>query len=374
MTTKDTVAKFQSLGKELNAIIVERENEIEGSLAALIAGVHVLFLGPPGTAKSMLANSICKAIDGGQYFQWLMTRFSNPEELFGPPSLKGLKNDEYRRITKNKLPEAHISFLDECFKANSAILNALLTLINERKFHNDGNPVTVPLLTCFAASNELPQGEDLGALYDRFILRYWVSEVRDEENFRKLMNGEIGNGEPATRITIDEIKALQATLDTDVAVPMDILTSLRTVQQHLISEKGIKASDRRWKTAVRVLRALALLRGRKEVTMDDLESLADMMWRTPEERRSILEIVSPLANPLNLKAIEYLDAATEAYNRWKKEKKDDKAVQANGELKEIMKSMEADMRDRPKNKLQKMEDTKARIAKMQEEIIRSIMG
>jgi MoxR-like ATPase len=108
-----------------------------------------------------------------------MTRFSTPEELFGPISLAGLEQDQYRRLTTGKLPEAHVAFLTEIWKANSAILNALLTLCNERIFYNDGQPVTCPLLTLVGDSNELPQGDDLGALFDRFALRYTTDYLTD---------------------------------------------------------------------------------------------------------------------------------------------------------------------------------------------------
>lgn len=366
--------KVKKLQKELGNSIVERDTEIEGALVALIAGAHVLFLGPPGTAKSLLANYVCKSIQGGQFFSWLLTKFSNPEELFGPPSLKGLKEDKYRRITTNKLPEAHIAFLDEVFKANSAILNALLTVINERKFHNDGQPMDVPLLTCFGASNELPQSDELNALFDRFILRYWITEIKDEGNFKALLQGALGETAPLTQLSLDEIKALQKELD-NVKVPDEVLGSIMNIQQTLKLQKGITASDRRWKMSVKILRAMALLRGRHEVTNDDLEILSDVLWTSPDQRRVIMEVISPLANPLNLKAMEYLDAAKEQFEKFMKDKESlEVASQTNGMFKEILKKINNDIKDRPENKLEKINKTRAEIVKMQEAVIKQTMG
>ena len=141
------LSKLSAIRDELNHLFLERADLIDGSLVALLSASHVLVIGPPGTAKSMLADELCRRIEGANYFQWLLTKFSTPEEIFGAVSLKGLEQDDYRRVTDHKLPEAHIAFLDEIFKANSSILNALLTLVNERIFHNGRERFTVPLIT-----------------------------------------------------------------------------------------------------------------------------------------------------------------------------------------------------------------------------------
>src|SRR6059036_2349441 len=152
--------KLKKIRDELRQTFLERADLIDGALAALLSSNHVLVIGPPGTAKSMLADELCRRIEGADYFQWLLTKFTTPEEIFGAVSLKALENDDYRRVTAYKLPEAHISFLDEIFKANSSILNALLTLINERFFHNGRERVSVPLITMFGAANELPDEDE----------------------------------------------------------------------------------------------------------------------------------------------------------------------------------------------------------------------
>src|SRR6476620_7309453 len=168
---------IQALRNSLVSRFPERETVIDGTLCAVLASEHVLLLGPPGTAKSALARAIAQAFSG-EYFERLLTKFSTPEELFGPISLKALERDEFSRVISGKLPEAEFAFVDEIFKANSAILNSLLTLVNERVFHDDGVPVRVPLVTMFGASNELPEGKELEALFDRFILRFEVNYLR----------------------------------------------------------------------------------------------------------------------------------------------------------------------------------------------------
>ena len=151
---------LQQLRIDMGKAFPERKQVIDGSLCSILAGEHVLLLGPPGTAKSALVRAIAQAFSGA-YFERLLTKFSTPEELFGPISLKALEEDRFARVIQGKLPEAEFAFVDEIFKANSAILNSLLSLINERVFHNDGAPIRCPLVTLFGASNELPEGKEL---------------------------------------------------------------------------------------------------------------------------------------------------------------------------------------------------------------------
>ena len=178
-------AKLDAVRSALKAHFLERETLVDGALAALLTKEHVLILGPPGTAKSQLARQVTRHLEGGRYFEWLLTKFSTPEELFGPMSLRALEEGRYERLTTHKLPEAHIAFLDEVFKANSAILNALLTVLNERRFHQGSEARSVPLESLFAASNELPDEEELAALYDRFLLRFSVGYIEQEYKFAR---------------------------------------------------------------------------------------------------------------------------------------------------------------------------------------------
>src|SRR5258707_14384732 len=219
--------KLKKIREELRQTFLERGDLIDGALAALLSSHHVLIVGPPGTAKSMLADEICRRIEGANYFQWLLTKFSTPEEIFGAVSLSGLEHDDYRRVTLHKLPEAHIAFLDEIFKSNSSILNALLTIINERLFHNGRERVRVPLITMFGASNELPDEEELTALYDRFMLRFTVDYISEEFRFLKMLEGT----RSAARTTLsfadlDELRAQTRAVELPGSV-LGAITELR---------------------------------------------------------------------------------------------------------------------------------------------------
>lgn len=174
--TQDLRARIQDAVDIMQRGLIERDTEVRLLLLAALSREHVLYIGPPGTAKSELSRRLSRLYQGA-YFERLLTRFSVPEELFGPLSMRALEEDKYVRQTQGYLPEASVAFVDEIFKANSAILNTLLTLLNERLFDNGSLRVPVPLVCMVGASNELPESEELDALYDRFLLRRRVAQV-----------------------------------------------------------------------------------------------------------------------------------------------------------------------------------------------------
>jgi MoxR-like ATPase len=237
--------QINQLRADLMAQFPERKDVIDGSLAAVLAGEHVLLIGPPGTAKSALVRCIAQLF-GGSYFERLLTKFSTPEELFGPISLQGLAQDRFVRLTAGKLPEAEFAFVDEIFKSNSAVLNALLSIINERVFHNDGAPVRCPLVSLFAASNELPEGKELEALFDRFLLRFDVGYLLVASNLRGVLVGP----EPAiaATLTMDELRRAQGEVAA-VKITDDTVDALLAIRDACRGE-GITASDRRWKKSL----------------------------------------------------------------------------------------------------------------------------
>src|SRR4026207_657225 len=275
--------KLKNIREELKQTFLERSDLIDGALGALLSSHHLLIIGPPGTAKSMLADELCRRIEGADYFQWLLTRFTTPEEVFGAVSLKALEQDDYRRVTSRKLPEAHIAFLDEIFKANSSILNAILTLINERLFHNGKEIGRVPLLTLFGASNELPEEEELTALYDRFLVRFVVGYIAEAFRFLRMLESQQAVERPT--LTLVELTELQSQAG-QITIPSHVYRGIADIRREL-NKKNILASDRRYRQSLALLQAYAYLDGEKEVYEKHLFFLEHVLWRDPAEHEQV---------------------------------------------------------------------------------------
>jgi MoxR-like ATPase len=305
-----TTNPLTQLRTDLAGRFPERSTVIDGALAAVLAGEHVLLLGPPGTAKSALARAIAQAF-GGSYFERLLTKFSTPEELFGAISLKALEQDRFARVVTGKLPEAEFAFVDEIFKANSAILNSLLAIINERVFHNDGQPISCPLVTMFGASNELPEGKDLEALFDRFLLRFDVGYLLRPANLRLVLSSPEPTATQAMKMA--DLRKAQVEV-AKVVVTDETIDALIEIRDACKGE-GIIASDRRWKKALKIVQAVAWMAGEKKTSPEDLSVLIDSLWREPKDRPKVARLVGKLADPVGAQAAEILDAARETSNK-----------------------------------------------------------
>jgi len=177
-----TRERLNMLRARLARYFVEKQELIDLMTVCTIAQEPLLLVGPPGTAKSDLVTKFCQALGlaAGDYFEYMLTKFTEPSELIGPIDLAELKGGAYVRRVEGKLPRCRIAFLDEIFKSNSAILNTLLTIVNERKFYQDGRPVPVDLVMLFAATNQVPEFEELAALRDRFVLKAESLPVKDQ--------------------------------------------------------------------------------------------------------------------------------------------------------------------------------------------------
>ncbi|WP_438043822.1 AAA family ATPase [Sorangium sp. So ce128] len=263
--------KISRLLRSLDRSFVERETHIRVALLAILSGHHVVLLGPPGTAKSLLARALCESLHDATLFEYLLSKFTHPDELFGPVSIPGLKEEDYRRLTEGYLPRAHIAFLDEIFKANSAILNSLLTLINERVFHHGKHRDQVPLFSIVGASNEPPDPEGgLGALYDRFLVRLSVPPIADPARFLQVCLGEISAYQPIatdrlTRAELEWLRDRASRIGVDDAARRTLLR----VRDGL-SEEDVDASDRRWRWALELLKMSALTSGRARISPLDV--------------------------------------------------------------------------------------------------------
>ena len=294
---------IQSLLTHISQGLYEKDHIIALALLCAISGENLFLLGPPGTAKSEVARRLKMVFHDATAFEYLMSRFSTPDEIFGPVSIQKLKQeDTYQRKVDGFLPAATIVFLDEIWKAGPAIQNALLTVINEKIYQNGSSTIHVPMKCLIAASNELPaEDEGLEALWDRFIMRVVSNCISDERTFYKMLTMA-----EMPQITIpDELKITdQLFLDWQqqikaVAVPKHILKAITAIRKQLataaegeeVEPLDFYISDRRWRKNIQILRTSAFLNGRQEIDYTDLFLLIHTLWNKVEYIEQILQIV-----------------------------------------------------------------------------------
>ena len=318
--------RFKQLLGEMNRGIYEKETEISLSLLAALAGESIILLGPPGVAKSMVARQLKTAFRDAQSFEYLMSRFSTPDEIFGPVSIQKLKtSDTYERAVEGYLPTADVVFLDEIWKAGPAIQNTLLTVINEKIFRNGNREMHLPLKLLVAASNELPaKGEGLEALWDRFVIRIESRPIKLEKNFRAMLlesHADFADNADFSdlKITAEEY-AEWAEKTCKIGVKEEVLDAISAIRKSLravnvdeaAERRNIYVSDRRWKNIVRLLRTSAFMQDREEVDICDLLPIYHCLWQEPEERDAIRNIViRALFSPFADKLVEMKNALAE---------------------------------------------------------------
>ena len=316
--------RIEKLLEVLGAGLYEKETAVKLGLLTALAGESMFMLGAPGCAKSMITRRIKEAFkaddkDGVKYFETLLNQFTTPEEVFGNISLKALngelpdengnKKEEYRRLTEGMLPEADIAFLDEIWKASPAILNTLLTIVNERKFHNGSKVMNVPLKALFAASNELPaKGKGLEALYDRFIFRLPVDFIKNEDDFFEMIDQpaheefKLNDEDKKLLISNTELKEWAKEIDkvTLSEVSKQVISAIRkemTLLNDGMSDEDKKngelfeVGDRRWKKIAHILKTSAFLNDRNEVDLMDCSLIENCIWGTEKQQKKAKEIV-----------------------------------------------------------------------------------
>ena len=335
--------KTEALLEALSTGVLEREEAIGLALLSAAAGESIFLLGLPGVAKSMIARRLALAFRDARRFEYLMSRFSTPDEIFGPVSISKLKDaDTYERVTDGYLPTADVAFLDEIWKAGPAIQNSLLTALNEKIFRNGREDIALPLKGIIAASNELPaEGEGLEALWDRFLVRYIVDPIRDKGNFLALLTGRTAvpcTIPPELQFTSGEMADILLERDS-VDVPdglLEFLYDLRTryatrAQEQLKDRAAVRAaggkkedddeeesvpyvSDRRWKKIVGILRTSALLNGRDAVDWSDCLLLEHLLWDSDAQLAMVRDDIAKELVPRLLKDT----LATGGESRWRK--------------------------------------------------------
>ena len=338
------IERFKLLLQEMNRGIYEKETEISLSLLAALAGESIILLGPPGVAKSMVARQLKTAFREAQSFEYLMSRFSIPDEIFGPVSIQKLKtSDTYERAVEGYLPTADVVFLDEIWKAGPAIQNTLLTVINEKIFRNGNREMHLPLKLLVAASNELPaKGEGLEALWDRFVIRIESRPIKLEKNFRAMLLEVKSEEQRASEVKSEERGAFEVKSEErrvnnsnaitaeeyaewteridKIGVKIEVLDAISAIRKSLravnvdeaAERRNIYVSDRRWKNIVRLLRTSAFMQDREEVDICDLLPIYHCLWQEPEERDAIRNIViRALFSPFADKLVEMKNALAE---------------------------------------------------------------
>ena len=354
--------RFKLLLQEMNRGIYEKDTEISLSLLAALAGESVILLGPPGVAKSMVARQLKTAFKDAHSFEYLMSRFSTPDEIFGPVSIQKLKSsDTYERAVEGYLPTADVVFLDEIWKAGPAIQNTLLTVINEKLFRNGNKEMHLPLKLLVAASNELPaKGEGLEALWDRFVIRIESRPIKKESNFRAMLldshadfsgsTGGLGHADFANNADFSELKitgeeyAEWSENINKIGVKEEVLDVISVIRKSLravnvdeaAERRNIYVSDRRWKNIARLLRTSAFMQDREEVDCCDLLPIYHCLWQEPEERDAIRTIViRALFAPLAEKLVEMKNALAEDIKYHRIRKTPDEGRDYEGEIESL---------------------------------------
>lgn len=383
--------KLELLENTASGLLVERSTEVHTAILALISKHHHFQLGQPGVAKSLLVRTVLKLIDGfdvkgKDYFERLLTKYSTPEELFGPPNIKELaESGRYVINTAGTMVEALVAFLDEIFEGNSAIINSLLTISNERLFQPEaGCSIECPLWTIFGASNRMPETGENGALVDRLMFKHYVQEPREPGVFKAMLSlAAKGQGLAAPVISVAEIQQAQEEA-AKVQVDDDVLSALTELRMKL-NKEGIYPTPRKFAQSLSVIRAQAYLNGRHTADIDDIRPLAHVFWDQVDQIPFVVKEVRGMANPLDREAMdlkEQVDKLAVELDNALREGQDNTAVmkkkgieihgkieRATEELKQLQER--ASKGNRKSEAIKELED---RIASVSKTVLKEIFG
>ncbi|WP_368486203.1 AAA family ATPase [Spiroplasma sp. DGKH1] len=297
--------RLEELTKQLQKDVYEKEVIFKLAMLAMLSGESIFLLGKPGIAKSLVARRLKHAFKNGTIFEYLMNRFSTPEEIFGPISIEDLQRGVYKRLIDKYLPTAEIVFLDEIWKAGPSIQNTLLTIINEKIFRNAGVDIKVPMKLLISASNELPaEGQGLEALYDRFIIRYIAQGLKEEENFNDMIAGVTNldvQVDEALQITHEEYDVWRKEIN-QVKMEQDTFDFINRFRKamYVATEGQYYISDRRWKKIAHLMKASAYYNGRDTVDKPDWLVIPYCIWDDEQQEEEYTAIFNEF----------YLDALT----------------------------------------------------------------
>ena len=306
--------KVKDLVDALNSEFVNRDDEIEVIVHALASRANVVMLGEPGTGKTALMDRTAARISGTKTVSTLVMRDSDTSALYGPYSLKGLKEDKRVRAEGNWLQYADIGFLDEVFKGNASVLNALLKTMNERQFESDGYLIDIPLISLMGASNEMPALEDgLAALWDRWHFRLMVKPLTEAADLIKMAT-TVWDRTPEPVMSVDDLRAIHNEV-ADVTVTPEVVEALSDLVVDVRKNLGIDVSNRKYQEAIRFSRAAAWMEGSDEVTVSDIGFVRHMFWDNPEQINDISRTVMTVADPLVSDALDIRDAVVDLDER-----------------------------------------------------------
>jgi len=386
------LAKLHTLNERMVALAIEREISSRVSVEALISRHHVLYLGPPGAAKSLMARMIAHALDlpDNGYFEALMGKGLPPDAILGPPDIEGaVKDRDYRRVIEGFIATAYIIFLDEIFKTGDVNVNPTLTVLNERLFQNGRTVHKCPLITGYFASNELYDGMALEAFFSRLTYRLWVDYIQEDDNVDLLLDAYVsqatggGYGTEDIGITVDELDVVHGEMK---AMPFGSTQKdiLKTVRKSFRAE-GMLFDDRKLCWMTDVVRARAVFEGHAEPEPEDFSVLEHLLWNDPKDRAKVRSLVLTVCNPAQEEADAYVDDArtavanaraqiATALTQGDKVAKQQAAADVDAKVDEILQTIERRVKETSGATKETMEAALDKVDAQQEIVVREIVG